>query len=299
MANKGINAEDQYRTIRKTIIVAIFSDDVLMERLVLKGGNLIDIVYDISPRSSLDIDLSMEDEFKESEWDEIKYRLERALAGAFSRIGYKVIDFSFIEKPKRRPAIKRERWGGYAVEFKIIERVKLRSLPKELQAHRRNAAVIGPNQRRTFKIDISKHEYCSIKEMQELEGTTIFVYTPEMVLFEKLRAICQQLPEYTESLQTHPRTARARDFIDIYAISESFHFDWADKKNAEVLNKIFETKVVPLASLGRISESREFHRQDFDAVVSTIHPGYDLKGFDFYFDYVLEKCGELKSAGII
>ena len=45
--------------IRKTIIIAIASDDVLMERLVLKGGNALDIIYQLSDRSSLDLDFSM------------------------------------------------------------------------------------------------------------------------------------------------------------------------------------------------------------------------------------------------
>ena len=31
--------------VKKLVIIAMFSDDDLMERLVLKGGNLLDIVY--------------------------------------------------------------------------------------------------------------------------------------------------------------------------------------------------------------------------------------------------------------
>ena len=41
------------RDIRTTVIKAIFSDDILMEKLVLKGGNAIDLVYNIGARSSL------------------------------------------------------------------------------------------------------------------------------------------------------------------------------------------------------------------------------------------------------
>ena len=43
--------------IKRLAIVAMFSDDGLMEKLVLKGGNLLDLVYGISTRASLDVDL--------------------------------------------------------------------------------------------------------------------------------------------------------------------------------------------------------------------------------------------------
>ena len=47
----------------------------------------------------------------------------------------------------------------------------------------------------------------------ELDDYTIYVYSPTMIAIEKLRAICQQMPEY--ALQRRP-SARARDFYDIY-----------------------------------------------------------------------------------
>jgi hypothetical protein len=120
-----------------------------------------------------------------------------------------------------------------------------------------------------------------------------------MVIFEKLRAICQQFPEYGEIVHSHPRTARARDFIDIFSISEAFNIKWTSKENREILRKIFSIKNVPIEYIGRIGEFREFHRQDFEAVKSTVRAGYALKEFDYYIDYVLSRCQELKAAGII
>jgi predicted nucleotidyltransferase component of viral defense system len=60
-------SDDQLLLVRKTIIVAIASDDVLMERLVLKGGNALDIVYRLGERASLDVDFSMSDDFASKE----------------------------------------------------------------------------------------------------------------------------------------------------------------------------------------------------------------------------------------
>ena len=60
-----------FKTIKKLTIIAMFSDDDLLNRLVLKGGNALDIVYRLNSRSSIDVDFSMEEEFRPDEIDEI------------------------------------------------------------------------------------------------------------------------------------------------------------------------------------------------------------------------------------
>jgi hypothetical protein len=47
---------NSFADIRKLTITALFSDDVLFEQLVLKGGNAMSLIYHISPRVSLDLD---------------------------------------------------------------------------------------------------------------------------------------------------------------------------------------------------------------------------------------------------
>jgi predicted nucleotidyltransferase component of viral defense system len=49
--------------VKRKTLVAMFSDDELMERLVLKGGNALDLVYGISTRASVDLDFSLDGEF--------------------------------------------------------------------------------------------------------------------------------------------------------------------------------------------------------------------------------------------
>ncbi len=39
------------KDIRRLVIVALFSDDELMEKLVLKGGNALDVIYNIGTLS--------------------------------------------------------------------------------------------------------------------------------------------------------------------------------------------------------------------------------------------------------
>lgn len=46
--------------IRRTVIVAMFSDDALFEQLVLKGGNALNLVYKFGSRASIDVDFSLD-----------------------------------------------------------------------------------------------------------------------------------------------------------------------------------------------------------------------------------------------
>ena len=50
----------EFEPLRREVIIAIASDDFLWERLVLKGGNALDIVLGIGGRTSVDVDFSIE-----------------------------------------------------------------------------------------------------------------------------------------------------------------------------------------------------------------------------------------------
>ena len=114
-----------------------------------------------------------------------------------------------------------------------------------------------------------------------------------MIVFEKIRAICQQMPEYTESIGRSYRTARARDFFDIHTVMNNFPLDLTSQDNIRLLKRIFKQKEVDSSLMNKIAEHREFHRQDYFAVKDAVKPDFELKDFDFYFDYVVEKCNEL------
>jgi len=79
---------DYLDKIKRYAIIAMFSDDDLMDILVLKGGNVLDLIYGVSARSSIDIDLSMASEFEEKELDIIKDKIEKALMNTFQEIFY-------------------------------------------------------------------------------------------------------------------------------------------------------------------------------------------------------------------
>ena len=110
---------------------------------------------------------------------------------------------------------------------------------------------------------------------------------------EKLRAICQQMPEYEQRSYSTPR---ARDFLDIYTIVTAGQTRIVSIENAELLKNIFAAKDVPISLLNKVKDFREFHRPDWDAVRQTTSE--DLDEFDFYFDFVLALSENLQSLGI-
>ena len=108
------------REIRSLVITALFSDDELFDILVLKGGNALDIIYNIGSRSSVDIDLSMADDFENL--DDAKLRIFTTLKNRFDSAGFVVFDEEFEIKPARLRADQSPRWGGYQIKFKIISK---------------------------------------------------------------------------------------------------------------------------------------------------------------------------------
>ncbi len=72
--------------VRRFVITALFSDDALYEKLVLKGGNALRLIYNLGSRSSLDIDVSIEEDFVDL--DDTRRRLFRALETRFELAGF-------------------------------------------------------------------------------------------------------------------------------------------------------------------------------------------------------------------
>ncbi len=145
--------------VKRLAIAGLFSDSVLLDKLVLKGGNLLDLVYCISSRSSVDIDVSVDTDFEESP-ELLRQPNARALANSFGDAGLQVFDVNLREVPPNITDDMKPFWGGYKVDFKIIESTRFQDLKGDVENLRRNCLSVGERGSTRFKIDISKHEYC-------------------------------------------------------------------------------------------------------------------------------------------
>jgi predicted nucleotidyltransferase component of viral defense system len=263
-----------------------------LDKLVLKGGNAINLIYGYGSRSSLDIDCSIDGDFKDP--DETAHLLLRVLEAKFRERDHEVFDFIFRRKPSEPRSDANARWGGYAAEFKIIERAHLERTKGGIEEMRRTALEVGPSHQRTFRIDFSKYEFCEQKRQEELEDYAIFVYSPEMLSLEKLRAICQQMEEYP---MQRNRTPRARDFYDIYVVLTEGNVDWARKECLELAQNIFAAKDAPLRLIELIPKYRDFHQQDWPSVENSVSE--KLQDFNFYVDFVIKESIKLQPLWIV
>jgi hypothetical protein len=272
--------------IKKLAVMAMFSDDDLLEELVFKGGNAMALIHKLTSRESVDLDFSLKHDFPDGV-EAMTTRISAALLRTFRPAGYEPFDLKMEEKPAQISDDMAAFWGGYAVEFKLVTSKQFAAHKDNLEQLRREALSIGRGKK--FIIEISRFEYVEDKQENELDGYRIYVYSPTMIACEKLRAICQQMEEYAPVVKRsdkRPGSQRARDFLDIHTLVDRLMLDLASPKAIDMIREMFKLKRVELSWLGNIEKYREFHRQGFPSVQATVSPGFELQSFDFYFDYV-------------
>ncbi|MGO4537373.1 nucleotidyl transferase AbiEii/AbiGii toxin family protein [Paenibacillus sp. 2TAB19] len=288
---------DQLRKIRALTIIALFSDDDLLDTLVLKGGNALELGYGIVSRASTDLDFSMRQDFKDiglNNPDEIIAKLDKLLSDTFKdeNFPYCIHDVRFKEKPKQLIDSQRLTfWGGYEVNFKLIS-------PDFLEKYKDNPGALMSKsipidgEGKKITIDFGKHEYVGDVTTTELDDYTIPIYTPTLIVLEKIRAICQQMEDYNVSIGKEHNFGkpRPRDFYDIYNVMthSGVQVNLQDPDTIHHLKECFKAKRVRLSLISQISTTREFHKQEESKLRDSIVDQHSFKGFDYYFDYVVD-----------
>lgn len=276
--------------IRRVILTAVAADDYLMEQLVLKGGNALELIHRIGARASVDLDFSTAADFDNP--DEAAERLRHSLVERFDAAGYLVFDFRFASRPSDRKH--GTPWGGYTATFKLIPHALADKLGRAIERMRRQSDAVGPSEQRNFRIEISPFEYIANRVQAEVDHYTCYVYSLDMIAAEKLRAICQQSPQYERRINPTPR---ARDFYDLYAAVTEGNVSFTSDSFRSLVVEMFRMKDVELSLLASLEEQREFHRQDWPSVQNAVRTS--LKDFDYYFDYVLEEIKNLEPLWVV
>lgn len=283
---------DELRRFRTLTIIALFSDDDLLDTLVLKGGNALDIGYGFNSRASIDLDFSMARDFSDlglSNLEQVRQRLEGVLSATFSQHGYQVFEVRIKAKPTKKQPQNQEFWAGYEAKFKVIEQEKFNS-HKDEPIWLAAKSIPLSDAKKNITIDFGMHEYLGDITMTDLEGFIVPIYTPTLIVLEKIRAICQQMEEYLVNIGKDASFGkpRPRDFYDIYTILESSKVDinLNHPETIRHLKECFKAKRVPIKLIAQISETREFHKLDETRLRDSVLD--EFKGFDYYFNYVIE-----------
>jgi hypothetical protein len=280
--------------IKRLTIIALVSDDSLMDRLVLKGGNAIRFSHAAPVRQSLDLDFSIDGEL--GDLKSTRTLIEKLLVETFLAEGFAVLDVKLAKAP---PNLKNdllgEFWGGFTLEFKVIAKSDFDRFEGTPHKRRTNALPLGKDEQRAFVVDLSKHEYVVDKVAKEIDGYTVYMYSPLMIVCEKIRAICQQMPEYRKIVHSDSARPRARDFFDIHYLNTTEDIDLASDDAWRILKGMFDAKRVPMQLIGLISERREFHREGFEAVKATVRSDHELLEFDQYVDLLVAQLRPLQA----
>lgn len=244
-------------------VVGLFKDNLLERTLVLKGGTALHLIEHIDSRLSTGIDFSACEKIE----NPLEYfrHVERALQSHFAAEGFEIFDCTFSQKPKERAATLPEFWAGWYFEFKLVPQGRQFS---DLNARRREAYIPDGAASSKVRIEISEHEYCGNLQRVVIGGSTIVSYTGVLLVAEKIRAICQQHPEYPYGRQKN----RARDYYDVYQLVKKYRSPEFYNELRQELPKVFLAKQVDLTLIQKIFDKPflDFQANHFSSVEASL-----------------------------
>lgn len=257
-------------------IIAIYRDPSLSSRLYLKGGSAMRLFDKLTSRLSIDADFSIEDTVDKDK--NFFTAIKNNIGTSFRKQKYDIIDFKWDKKPKTPGREKPDWWGGWRCEFKLVS---FSDRGKSIETKRRNALVPEGANSSKIIVDVSEHEYCGKSRRKTILGVKILGYSRELLVLEKIRAICQQHPDYKYRLSKN----RARDFYDIYEMTAEVDDDFA-RRCSRHIEKVFKAKEVPLHILGALwkDDFIDGQRRGFDQVKDTVRG--ELHDFDVYVEHL-------------
>ena len=271
--------------IRLTVIKAIFSTPHLEEILTLKGGNAMKL-QGLTDRESQDLDFSIKENIRLSKEQDSPLFLDR-LQNEFNQLGYQVVSFKFEEKPSTKKKWTPPFWGGYKIDFSILKEEVFNTL-SEAQLKNINAfAESIEDGKKKIQIDLSFDEYTDPRIKETIDDIDVYLYSPLMIIYEKIRASCQQLPEYTVGMNKK----RARDLFDIYTILTNIkHIDLYDEvlnpDNLYIIDKMFSIKTVSIELIPKIETIKEELRDDYlNKVIPQVPGDQSTPDFDYLFEF--------------
>lgn len=258
-------------------ILAVFRDPILSRHLVLKGGSAIRMLENDRSRLSIDADFSVRKSIRSA--NTFFARMEKALNRTFASLGYCVIDFRATPRPKRRKPEMPSWWKGWLCEFKLVDR---NFASFSLETQRRRALIPTRANSSVIEIEVSEHEYCGLDRKERIRGVEVHGYSRELLVLEKLRAICQQHPKY----RYRSKKNRARDFYDIHRLCRGRMGPEFIRRCRKDLPAVFGAKDVPIELLQALwdTDFLAVQQRGFPQVRDDVESA--VREFDVYVEFL-------------
>jgi phosphopantetheinyl transferase (holo-ACP synthase) len=143
-------------------------------------------------------------------------------------------------------------------------------------------------------LEISQYEYCKSIQNIQIKGSIIKSYSRSLLILEKLRALCQQHPDY----QIKGNRLRARDYFDITKLIEKYTIKGEQESLVlecqNHISGVFAAKEVSQKLLSKITQADFVKRQEFnwEQVKGTVIG--KKEEFNYYVQSVEEFIKKLK-----
>ena len=262
-------------------IYGLYHDGVFTQNILIKGGQAIRIKEGITQRFSIDIDASVKGAISDPGMFFVAFK--KSLERQFQKSNLSVIDFKKTKRPKKAHPDAPDFWTGWQVTFKLRDNTG---------SDKKMAITPDGSGSPKIVVDLSEYEYCDDFEQMELKiksenlGVISYWYSTEMLVIEKIRAICQQHPDYP--FRRTP-ASRARDFYDIANLIrkkiKNQEMPTFRQKCAELIDSIFDAKKVDRALIKKIFEPEFIAKMStgWPMVLNTI-PAAKREDFAVYVD---------------
>ncbi|MBZ8124940.1 nucleotidyl transferase AbiEii/AbiGii toxin family protein [Bacillus thuringiensis] len=296
-----IDIQKQIQHFQNLSLCAILSSDIFAHKTVLTGGSVLNLVYNVHNRVSVDLDLSLESPILPHEYVRLETELDYNFDEAFSKEKYKVLNSRLeIRSLNLHDKFSDENLFNpkeilYKYAFQLMDLHEYEEIcnhpgrtKKQKEARCRESIIELPNKKNFFEIDFKWEGPIIEKQKYKINNYTLEVPSPFVLFCKKMIGILANSPNIGDTPEKFKR-ARSQDFFDIHSLigSQMIHLqDLIQPNNLNIFQTILKEKNIETSSLKDLKKHHKFHQSNFADSVRNMSL-FPLKSFEYYFDFII------------
>ncbi|MDZ5479180.1 nucleotidyl transferase AbiEii/AbiGii toxin family protein [Bacillus thuringiensis] len=295
------NIQKQIQHFQNLSLCALLSNDIFADKTVLTGGSVLNLVYNVHKRVSVDLDLSLKSPILPHEYVRLETELEKNFDEVFSKEKYKVLNARLeIRSLNLHNKFSSENLFNpkeilYKYTFQLMDLHEYEeicshpdSTKEQKEARCKDSIITLPNKKKSFEIDFKWEGPLIDKQEYKINNYTLEAPSPFILLCKKMIGILAHSPHIGDTPEKFKR-ARAQDFFDIHSLidSQMIHLqDLIQPNNVSIFRTMLTEKNIKTSSLKDLKKHCEFHQSNFADSVRNMSL-FPLKSFEYYFDCII------------